>query len=333
MDANTIFKTILQQIESSSLNYSLSKTPFSASISLKSSFVKRFKSEGKDIKHEINLGRSDVEKLRQENLELKASMKTLSELLNSQKKVINDNFKEAKDKDKIVEEQSAAYREELIKIKKEKNKLGADVKSLQVENDHFKSEIKFIKEEADECRKSMNKSTKKHEETVRNIEKDKELLKAGENNLKKQILDMNQQVEKFQALKVRTDSGNQTESENRVFEEFNCFYCDEEIVSEDKLEEHATNCQNVFESLISLPSMYLEQWEQWPCDIGEAKCSEILDLERHKTSNHQQDMREPYNPYYNEEDLKCCDFCGKEFGTLGGLRNHIRSLHREMLPT
>ena len=64
-------------------NYSLSKTPFSASISLKSSFVKRFKSEGEYIEQEINLGRSDVEKLRQENLELKASMKTLKELQKS----------------------------------------------------------------------------------------------------------------------------------------------------------------------------------------------------------------------------------------------------------
>ena len=81
---------------------------------------------------------------------------------------------------------------------------------------------------------------------------------------------------------------------NGIFEEFNCFYCDEEIISEDKLEDHATNCKNVFESLINLPSMYLEQW---PCDILEAKCSDILDLEQHKTSYHQQDMRDPYNPY------------------------------------
>ena len=65
-------------------------------------------------------------------------------------------------------------------------------------------------------------------------------------------------------------------------------------IAEDKLEEHATNRQNVFESLINLPSMYLEQW---PCDILEAKCSDILDLEQHKTSYHQQDMRDPYNPY------------------------------------
>ena len=42
MDATEVFKAILQSIESSSLNYSLSKTPFSANISLKFSFIKRY---------------------------------------------------------------------------------------------------------------------------------------------------------------------------------------------------------------------------------------------------------------------------------------------------
>ena len=52
--------------------------------------------------------------------------------------------------------------------------------------------------------------------------------------------------------------------ENRVFEEFNCFYCDEKIISGENLEDHATNCPNVFDSLIKVPARYLE-----PCD---AKC-------------------------------------------------------------
>jgi hypothetical protein len=35
----------------------------------------------------------------------------------------------------------------------------------------------------------------------------------------------------------------------------------------------------------------------------------------------------------NNEDLYTCGFCGLRVGTLGGLRSHIRSLHKEMLPT
>ena len=101
--------------------------------------------------------------------------------------------------------------------------------------------------------------------------------------------------------------------DHEKFEKFNCYYCDEEIKSEPHLNHHRLECMHGH--AISPSSLYLEQWEQWPSDNGE------------------QDMRESYNQYYNEEDLKCCDFCGREFGSLGSLRNHIRSLHRDMLPT
>ena len=43
------------------------------------------------------------------------------------------------------------------------------------------------------------------------------------------------------------------------------------------------------------------------------------------------DISERFNnvkPGFTEEDVKSCGF---KFGTLGGLRNHIRSLHKEML--
>ena len=54
MDAYTVFKTILLQVESSQLNYSITKTPFSASISLKASFVKIFQSSGQNQEEGIN---------------------------------------------------------------------------------------------------------------------------------------------------------------------------------------------------------------------------------------------------------------------------------------
>ena len=42
MDAKIFFDLILTQVETSPLNFGVSKTPFSAMISLKSSFAKRF---------------------------------------------------------------------------------------------------------------------------------------------------------------------------------------------------------------------------------------------------------------------------------------------------
>ena len=44
MDASQVFNNLLKGIENSKLNYFMSKTPFSATISLKSSFVKKFNS-------------------------------------------------------------------------------------------------------------------------------------------------------------------------------------------------------------------------------------------------------------------------------------------------
>ena len=48
MDSSTIFRNLLRTIEDSQLNYTMSRTPFSATISLKCSFLKRFK-EGSQI--------------------------------------------------------------------------------------------------------------------------------------------------------------------------------------------------------------------------------------------------------------------------------------------
>ena len=109
----------------------------------------------------------------------------------------------------------------------------------------------------------------------------------------------------------------------------NVFPCEECGITTASMEELLTH-MNAFHPVTKQPSMYLEPW---PCNICDLKCNDMLDLERHKTSSHQQDMIDPSSLYNSEEDLKCCDFCGRQFGTLGCLRNHIRSLHREMLPT
>ena len=277
MNANATFKTILHQIESSHLNYSMSKTPFSASISLKSSFIKRF--EGEEIKPEVSVdARSDVEKLRQENGELKVCIKNLEKLLASQKAAIDDNFKQAKDNSKIAEEEMAVHREEWIQIKKEKNKLGAQVKTLQVDNDHLISEIKFYKNEAEECNKALTKSTKKHEEKLVKIERENEHLKVNEKDSQTQILELKQKIEQLKPSVKKKESGTQTESSCNLcakiflaeheliqhvkshhckktkdtfsqtsevvfFLEYECFYCGFLIESENSLLEHRVVCK------------------------------------------------------------------------------------------
>ena len=94
---------------------------------------------------------------------MKETVKRLKECLASQKEANDEHFKKEKVKSKIVEKETAAHREELIHTKKEKNKLVAQIKTLQGENDHLISEITFFKDDADECRKSLTRNIKKKE--------------------------------------------------------------------------------------------------------------------------------------------------------------------------
>ena len=53
---------------------------------------------------------------------------------------------------------------------------------------------------------------------------------------------------------------------------------------------------------------------------------------RSKKSYHVKDSYQNPIGQSKNENVKSCDFCGIKFGTLGGLRSHIRSMHKEMLP-
>ena len=53
MDAKKMFNFLIKKIEKSELNYAISRTPFSASISLKKSFVKKLPSTNEGEKLDI----------------------------------------------------------------------------------------------------------------------------------------------------------------------------------------------------------------------------------------------------------------------------------------
>ena len=86
MEPNKIFNDVLKTIETSNLNYSMTKTPFSAMVSIKSSFVNRFgvpqveKSKtNKIIKTEKDS--EEINQLKAENLKLKEELKKMSEAI------------------------------------------------------------------------------------------------------------------------------------------------------------------------------------------------------------------------------------------------------------
>ena len=112
--------------------------------------------------------------------------------------------------------------------------------------------------------------------------------------------------------------------------EFLCFYCERPIKSNDKLELHRSRCHK-------------RTLTEFLCDEFGAQCLEESDLGQHRTTYHKMgsfdneeewnEMTNQVNSNYPDEDLYWYDFCGMQFGTLGGLQTHIRSVHQEMLPT
>ena len=127
MEPNKIFNDVLKTIETSNLNYSMTKTPFSAMVSIKSSFVNRFGvaqfENNKILKTEKES--KEIHKLKTENLKLTEELKKMSEATEYdqkafivKQKTIENLLEQEKVKSKGLDQQISDFREELLKIKK-----------------------------------------------------------------------------------------------------------------------------------------------------------------------------------------------------------------------
>ena len=183
MDANQIFNSLINQIENSKLNYSVTKTPFSATISLKCSFIKRFinsatNEENIKLETTFNAKKDDesgiaIEQLREENNKLKATVNNLEETVSTQRVALDGKFKQAKENSKAAEDQVAVFRAELIQIKKEKSKLSAKLKVVEDENVQFKENTTVLKQEVKDLEKEVIHKTKLQEADRKNFEREK----------------------------------------------------------------------------------------------------------------------------------------------------------------
>ena len=93
MLASTVFYKIIDQIQSSNLNFQLHLSPFSAKISLKKSWVKDRTGAlllPPDPVKEVNKNVDSVENLAAKNLELEENLLLLQ---NSYQQVVNDSAK------------------------------------------------------------------------------------------------------------------------------------------------------------------------------------------------------------------------------------------------
>jgi hypothetical protein len=134
MTAANRFQNLLKTIEESNLNYSIHKTPFSATISLKCSFVKRFSniyddSSNKSQQCQQNsegTEKLEFEKLKEENYAFKKELSELRDGYDTEKGRIEDLYKSEKDKFKDAEK-----REEVLNVKREKQEMLADLKLVE----------------------------------------------------------------------------------------------------------------------------------------------------------------------------------------------------------
>ena len=108
-----------------------------------------------------------------------------------------------------------------------------------------------------------------------------------------------------------SEFGNQTEliieenEENEpVFGEFLCFYCEILLKNREVLEMHNSECHKI-------------PLTDFPCDMCGLQCLSEEQLEIHKRSYHAKESYQNVTGQSNNENVKSCDFCGLEFGTLG----------------
>ena len=98
--AKQIFDYILSQIETSCLNYAVSKTPYSATISLKCSYAKRFHHSETDLEKQQNCvgGKPNSVKMKKENVSdlNDGTVTDLETTIVNQQKIIGPNLRSTK---------------------------------------------------------------------------------------------------------------------------------------------------------------------------------------------------------------------------------------------
>ena len=197
MDANKIFKDVLEVIENSSLNHSIYKTPFTATILLKSSFVKYFSDNSQSDHEAKNINRKDIiteetRILKNENIEMKAQLKELEIIVEEQKIVIAEKTKEEFTEKERRELKAAEFLTEVLKMKSENDQLEKKVKLALSDSEKYRME----KNQVVKNLKASGKALEATETDLRNVNIEKvALVKKLEQTVKEmETLKMKQEI-------------------------------------------------------------------------------------------------------------------------------------------
>ena len=102
----------------------------------------------------------------------------------------------------------------------------------------------------------------------------------------------------------------------RIFEQYDCFYCDRRICSMEDLKDHYMNCHDENDNMI--------EQNQIVCQSCGAKCRDVDDLERHCQTYH---CLGNLVPDELEHTLFRCDICPLYFKKKIDLEFHARGCH------
>ena len=341
MEASRVFNDLIYKIEKSQLNYKISKTPFSANVSIKSSFVKYQCVKEDNLLLELSKYSEKDVKPNLHEVKLENAMRKLQE----EKENLENILKKEKDKNKSLEAEIGEFRTEILRNKKEKKTANSSLET-------FKSELDDLKEEKIQTEKATAdlKEQKKAKKEVLKI-KDEEYtdLKSHSARLEIQLNECMTELESAQVCGVEeiynkdeikcehcdfkcespVQLGPHVRSEhfkNQVsqtknlktdreisFTTYSCFYCSKVIKSVTDLEEHKTVCYTI------------KDFAPFPCSLCGAQCPEEADLGRHRTTYHGQGT-------FNEElgiEIFWCDVCPLTCRSKVQLDFHIRGCHEE----
>ena len=358
MEASNVFEDVINYIEKSELNYCLmKKTPYSACISLKSSFIRRFGSDTptiKEVKDDMYTSLTEENKILKEKLKciqsaFKESLasETNVKVISDENKRLKDLYEKGKQKSKDLEAEISDFRSELLKVKNERNKSNQKVKTLEVEVSKQIEEIKtFLNEN-----KVLKETLKKGEIVMKS--KDEEIT-----SLKRKSVSLQTKLDALQKNNV-TDS------------RFSCQFCEQTTTLRIEMRDHVRNvhqkekitqtvvvksrdvgidtigefdnaestkafeeyscfyCDTVLKHQADLKVHKMSCHEAVPpvvgnyiCDKCGTKCKNESDFNQHKTMYHA--------PWATPgTTLFWCNLCIMCYGTREGLQTHRRNWHKD----
>ena len=345
MEAQQMFRDVLCYVEKSRLNFTLSRTPFSATISLKSSFIKN---NTDFTENPISFSELEQKMTSQvkENLELMKKLNILEKsyiTVKKEKDRMDHLYEQERTKHKLADEVEAEFRSELLKVKAEKSESNSKLKSLEVslcvvheENKSLNLECKELKEDL----KHKVKNLTKLEERFKELKKEKECADIMVDNLVSEVNHLKQdEKQKFKCqfcgnlfntkdevlvhvrrhhsrcqetqcdLKINSEIAAKPLLETPVTKTFayQCFYCDKSIESEDHLKKHKETCCG--KGMLIGPVVS-------PCEICDAQCKDGQDLGRQIQRYHRWSI-----PQF------LCNVCPTNFPTRDNLKEHERHSH------